>query len=513
MVQLHSDDALAALADAAEREAPVVAVIDARRREGATRDELLTAARKTAAGTVGEDRLVQLVEDRLAQPPAFRNTDVGNAERLLFQYGDDLRYCPEHKRWYIWNGIHWRPDRGGEVLNRAKDVPRGIYAEAASEPDENRRRALAAHATRSENRARIEAMPALALTSERVRRGANEFDPDPGALGVPNGTVDLRTGELREPRREDHITKCAGVAFDPAARSPRWDAFLDRIMAGDAELIAFLQRVVGYLLTGLTSEQCLFLFLGSGANGKSVFLNVMQRLLGDYARQTPAETLMVRDGRSASNDIARLQGARLVCTSEVEDGQRFAESLVKQLTGQDVITGRFLYAEPFEFRPQFKIAIAGNHPPIIRGDDPAAWRRIKLVPFTVTIPEDERDPELVDKLCAELPGILNWALEGLRDWREHGLQPPEAVRAATEEYRTDMDVLRAWIDECCALDAGAWAASRELYDSYQKWARENTQWVMSRQKFGRRMKERFQQERRGGGSHKERGFRGLTVMF
>lgn len=398
-------------------------------------------------------------------------TDMGNAERLIDQYGEDVCYIHAFKKWLIWDGQRWIMDDSGHIQRLAKATVRHIYTEAADIDDPIIRDAVAKHARNSEAAARLSAMSKLA-ESERPM-APEKLDADPWLLGVANGTINLRTGGLHAPRREDFITKQAGTAFDPAANCPLWLSFLDRIFEGDAEMLDYVQRIAGYALTGDTREQCLFVLHGSGANGKSVFLSVLHALLGDYAVTMFTQTIMTKAQTGANNDVAALRGARLAEGSEVEEGQRMAESSVKQMTGGDRIQARFLYGEFFEFIPQFKILLAANHKPRIRGDDYAIWRRIRLLPFAVTIPEGERDGDLTRRLLMELPGILNWAVAGCLKWQKDGLKTPRRVTDATNDYREEQDLIRQWMNDCCVVQQGAAAGAAALYQSYKEWAKDN----------------------------------------
>lgn len=268
-------------------------------------------------------------------------------------------------------------------------------------------------------------------------------------------------------------------------------------MAGNVAMIAFLQPAIGYSLTGSTKEQCLFIAHGTGANGKSVFLRTLRELLGDYGRDCPAETLLAKRDNGINNDIARLAGARLVCAIETEDGKRFAESLVKALTGGDTITARFLHREFFEFVPQFKLWLATNHKPTIRGDDHAIWRRIRLIPFGITIPEAEQDGDLGDKLAAERAGILQWAIEGCLAWQKDGLQTPGPVRAATANYRADMDRVGQWIEERCIVTAAAKVQATFAYQDYRKWIDERGEYALTLTAFGNNLTDRGIQKGKG----------------
>ena len=368
------------------------------------------------------------------EPKRYHLTDMGNGYRFAAKHGNDLRYCHPWKTWLVWDGTRWAKDSDGEIVRRAKDTVKSIYAEASHAQDSSDRRNIANHARRSEANSRLEAMIKQAQSELPVL--PDELDSDPWLLNVKNGTLDLRTGELRPHNREDMITKFIPVTYDPDAQAPIWHGFLRRILNNNDNLVTFVQRAIGYSLTGDVSEQVFFMLYGTGANGKSVFLETVQSILGeDYAKSTPTSTIMIKNGSQNSNDLARLAGVRFVTVNEVEDGQNLAESLMKQLTGNDTITARFLYAEHFDYKPQFKLFIRANHKPVIKNTDEGIWRRIRLIPFTVTIPEEERDKRLLQKLKDELPGILAWAVEGCLEWQQYGLGMPEEVKQAVKEYR------------------------------------------------------------------------------
>jgi len=396
-------------------------------------------------------------------------TDLGNAKRFIRQHGQDLRYVPLWGKWLAWDGTRWAVDDTYAVTHRAKETIRSLYGEVGSIQDDEKRRSFAQHIARSESHSRIKDMIELAKSEPGIPVAPQQLDADPWALNLVNGTLDLRTGQLRPHAREDLLTKLAPVAYDPEAPCPQWEAFLSRIFAGDVELIRFVQKAVGYSLTGLTQEQCFFILYGAGANGKSTLIQTISALLRDYARQTPTETLLIQRGDGPRNDLARLQGARFVSASEVEGGRKLAEALVKQLTGGDTLTARYLYKEHFEFQPTFKIWLAVNHKPGVQGTDHAIWRRMRLLPFTVTIPAAEQDKQLTERLRTELPGILRWAVEGCRAWQQEGLEPPSAVKRATGDYRAEMDVIAAFIQDCCVLGDNHQVSTSELYAEYQGW--------------------------------------------
>jgi putative DNA primase/helicase len=329
-----------------------------------------------------------------------------------------------------------------------------------------------------------------------------ELDAGPWRLNVQNGTLDLRSGALHPHDRADLITRLAAVDYDPDAPAPAWHAFLERILGGDPELIAFVQRALGYALTGDTREQVLFILHGSGANGKSTLLEAVGGVMGDYALVTMVDTLMVRYGSTVPNDVARLRGARLVVAVEPEEGQRLAEGRVKQLTGGDRIAARFLRQEFFEFRPEFKLFLATNHKPDVRGTDDAIWRRVRMVPFAVRIPEAEQDKTLRDKLAAEAAGILAWLVRGCLDWQRDGLGLAPAVRAATAGYRAEMDRLAGFLEECCILRPDAQVTVKALYEAHVAWCTANGEPPLAKRTLCLRLRERGLEVRRGtGGVH------------
>jgi putative DNA primase/helicase len=285
------------------------------------------------------------------------------------------------------------------------------------------------------------------------------------------------------------ITKLAKARYDKEAGCPMWKQFVREIMDYKADLISFLQTAAGWSVSGDTSEQSMFILYGTGANGKSTFLNVIQNILGDYALSTWAETFMKRNNDTATNDIARLRGARFVTTSETEQGKRLSEHLIKQVTGNDALTARFLYGEYFNFVPTFKIFMASNHKPVIRGTDHGIWRRIKLIPFTTRITEEKRDRYLEQKLLTEKSGILNWLIEGALRWKQEGLKVPVVITNATDEYRGEMDVIGNFLKECCVQRPGTAIRARELFQVYQDWCDENNEMATSERMFGLRLKE------------------------
>ena len=441
------------------------------------------------------ERIAKSVSRYDPEPAEYHLTDMGSAERFVDEHADRVRYCHTWRQWLVWTGTHWQRDDTGEVARLARETVAGMYAAAAGVEDPNQRKALAGHAIKSERADRLRAMLSLAESNAAVAVTDKAFDTDPWLLNVANGTLDLRTCELREHRPEDMATHCLAVAYDPDVnwreRAQKWALFLARVFDADDELAEFVQRAVGYSLTGLTREQCFFLLYGPGANGKTSFLEAVKAMLGDRLAQSARfETFLVRRGEHIPNDVARMRGSRFVTAIESEDGRRLDEATIKQLTGGDTVTARFMRAEYFEFRPEFKLWFGANHKPTVRGTDIAIWRRVKLVPFAVTIPEAERDPDLAGKLREELPGILAWAVEGCRKWVADGLGTCPKVEEHTRVYRCEQDVLGQFLGDECEVTPERGVLKSDLYDRYKKWCDENREKPVTKRTFGNRLRER-----------------------
>ncbi len=442
--------------------------------------------------------------------PRFRPlTELGNAERLIDKHGTDLLFCPDQKQWLIWDGKRFNPDRTQEIMGMGKGTVRSIYSEASAIDDQNRREATASWARRSEKAAQLRAMVALAESEPGVPILATYLDSDTWGLNLLNGTLDLRTGVLRPHRREDRNTKLVPVAYSESAKCPRWLEFLAEIFGPHPDLPGFAQRAIGYSLTGSTREECLFLLYGTGRNGKGVFLRVVSALLGDYGTTADFSMLVQRKQETGPrDDIANLQGRRFVSAQESGDGARFAEATTKNLTGADLVRARRLYENSIEFLPVFKLWLASNYKPTVRGSDPAIWSRLKLVPFDVSF-EGREDRTLKTGLLDELPGILTWAVEGCLRWQEDGLAFPESVVRATAEYRQDNDILARFHSDRCIIASDLRVAAGALYAEYRRWCEAGGEkFIMTATAFGRRMGEKkFQKE------HTDRGsvYLGLAV--
>ena len=411
-------------------------------------------------------------------------TDTGNALRMVDSFGADLAFVPEWG-WMVWDGKRWQPN---ELLARdlATEAARMIYAEAANVVDKEYQKAVTSHGHKSQSANAIKSM--LWLAQPKLVARVDQFDRETMLLPVLNGTLDLRTRRLHKHRREHYSTRLAPILYEESATCPEWDKFLARVIP-DTEVREFIKRLAGYSLSGSTTAQILVFLYGSGRNGKSVFVEILAALLGDYHTATRIETLSNIKG-GIPNDVAALAGSRLVTVSETPEGSRLNESLVKDLTGGDIITARFLRAEFFQFTPQFKIWIRGNHKPRIHGTDDGIWRRMMLIPFTVQIPDAEVDPDLPERLRAELPGILNWALDGCLQWQSEGLKPPRSVLDAVSEYRSEMDLLGQFVNECCIVATQAKASASALYAQYRQWCDESGTHPVTKTRFGLALGER-----------------------
>lgn len=415
----------------------------------------------------GEDAVQKIIDSASAVgddavPPEF--TDEALALRFVAQHGHKLRYVASWGKWSIYRGTHWKQDSTLHVF----DLVRGICRSAAAEcENRNNDRSNAKIAARIASAQTVYAIEKLARADRRVAAVPEQFDADPWLLNTPGGAVDLRTGIIRPHRANDYMTKITAVA--PEGSYPLWHMFLQRVTGSDTSLQTFLQRMTGYALTGSTREQALFFLYGSGGNGKGVFLNTLASIINDYAATSSMDAFTDSKNDRHPTDMAMLRGARFVTAQETEDGRRWAESKIKALTGSDPITARLMRQDFFTYIPQFKLIIAGNHKPGLRNVDAAIRRRFNLVPFTVTIPDNERDKDLSEKLKEEWPGILQWAIEGARAWHESGLAVPSIVRDATAEYLEEEDSIERWIKECCEEGNSCMATATDLYLSWTAW--------------------------------------------
>lgn len=430
-------------------------------------------------------------------PHLYSLDDMGNAKRFIDLFGEDFRYNYTDKTFLYWDGCRWAADLTSAVERSADVAVEAMSAEAdwyESSGDEDAAKAFRKHIKASRSNKSKTNM--LKEVQHNMPIMPFQLDKHKMAFNVPNGTLSLKTGQLVPAKRDYFITKFSPVEFTDNADCPMWRRFLDDIFGGDRELIRYIQKAVGYSMTGDTSEQCVFFLYGTGRNGKSTFLDVLREIFGDYVSNIQPETIMVKNsmGNGINSDIARLKGARMVTTVEPNEGVRLNEGLIKQLTGDDAVTARKLYGNEFEFKPEFKLWMATNHKPIIRGTDDGIWRRIHMIPFTVQIPVDKVDRQLKSKLEREYPAILRWAVEGCLLWQREGLKQPKAVLDMTREYRREMDVISGFLDDRCEVGEGFSAKSSELYAAYSAWCEANTEFKMSNTKFSVEMEKRFKKE-------------------
>lgn len=421
----------------------------------------------------------------------YRFDDTGNAERLFDAFGDMLRFCYTEKKWLYYFEGKWYTDNIGYIRQLAdsatmlQESERVLYAH-----DEDMLKAFDRHLKKSRSFAGKTAMIREAEHYAPIL--PQNLDRNKSVIGVKNGIVDLKSGELLPHDREAYLTKQCPIIYNPDAPEPKlWLQFLSDIFGGDPYMLEYIQKCVGYSLSGSTSEQCAFFLFGTGRNGKSTFLEIVRGILGDYATNIQPQTIMVnpKSGNAPSSDIARLKGARLVTSVEPNEGMRLDEGLLKQLTGDDVVTARKMFSEEFEFKPEFKLWMATNHKPLIRGTDTGIWRRIHLIPFEIQIPINKVDKKLKYKLMKEADGILKWAVQGCLKWQNDGLRMPQKVLDAVREYQHEMDVISAFLDACCMTGEGETKASK-LYAVYAKWAEEHNEYLMSSTKFGTEMAKR-----------------------
>lgn len=452
----------------------------------------------------GEDEDFQLFveqDDKKEDRPYFSYDDTGNAERFVYRNKEVTRYSYTNKCWYFYDGKQWVSDTTGQIKRLLDKVVEEMKKEdvymADGVDEEEAIKAFQKHIKSSRSNRGKTAM--LKETEHHLPVSPDDFDKDKSVFNVQNGYLDLINGNLKDHDRKKMFTKISNVEFTDKIDCPRWIDFLNEIFEYDQELIDFIQKSVGYSLTGSTREQCMFILFGNGRNGKSVFLDIINDILGTYATNIQPQTLMVKQQTSGANsDIARLKGSRLVTTTEPNDGVRLDEGLVKQLTGGDKVTARHLYGNEFEFDPEFKIWMATNHKPIIRGTDDGIWRRLKMIPFEYQIPDNKVDKNLKYKLRKELSAILNWALEGALKWQKEGLKNPRVVEKANQEYRVEMDVTELFIQECCEVDKDYSIQAKTLYQTYIEWAKENSQYQMSNTRFGKEMGNKFNKRKSDG---------------
>lgn len=443
-------------------------------------------------------------QEKKIEKKFYSQDDTGNADRFVDIYGTLVRYSYIDKIWYYYDGKVWLPDNTGEVRKMVDTTVEIMGKEPIIVPesaDDKEREAIIKakekHVKRSRSNAGKNSM--MDEIKHRLSILPAEFDRDKALFNTQSGYLSLNNGILHEHEMDKMFTRISGVEYTDSVDYPMWEEFINQIFNHDKELIEYIQKCVGYSLTGSTREQCMFILHGNGSNGKSIFLEIISELMGNYAMTMQAQTIMVKQSQSAANsDIARLKGARLVTSSEPNEGVRLDEGLVKQLTGGDKVTARHLYGKEFEFEPEFKLWLATNHKPIIRGTDDGIWRRLNLIPFTVQIPDEKKDKNLKFKLQTELQGILKWAIDGCLMWQKDGLKKPQSVINASLEYRNEMDQVGTFVETCCQTGPGLKVSGGELYKVYREWASENGEYPFTNTKFGREVAKKYQKKKSDG---------------
>lgn len=408
---------------------------------------------------INED-VAAVVEDKPKRK--FKLTELGNAERIAYEYGHVIKFVNDIG-WFIWDGKRWKVDTKKEIERITAKVLRSL---SKSEDEAESKWSRMCERRNIRMNSIKDLMPLV--PGER-----GDFDRHKFLFNVENGVVDLKTGKLLQHDRELGLTKITNITFDENAKCPEWLKFLDQIFLGDQALVEYMQRLIGYSLTGDISEQIMMFLVGGGSNGKSTFINTIKDLMGDYGKQAKSDTFIKKKESGANNDIARLVGSRFVSAIESEEGEKLADSFVKQITGGEPVLARFLRQEFFEFIPEFKVFFTTNHKPIIGGLDEGIWRRVKLIPFNLSLPAHKRDKRLPEKLSLEMPGILNWAIEGCMKWQQDGLKEPKVVAEATGKYKDDMDILAPFLDEVCYVEEreneSIMIEAKELYNVYERW--------------------------------------------
>lgn len=484
----------------------LLSMAGAMRRQGMDESAILaalTVANDRCSPPLPEKEVESIAKSVCRYAPAppdtlTRLTDAGSAELFAELFGDRVRYDHKRQRWLLWGTDWWTDDAEKGIRDLAVQAARERQRRAADLENQDTKQAVFHYGVSSENRAKIDNMLYMAVCQKAISDSGEGWDADPYLFGVANGVLDLRTGTLRPGRPTDRISRHSDIPFDPHAKASRWVQFVDEVFNGDPDLIEFLQRLGGYSLTGDVSEPCVVFLHGSGANGKSTLISTLKYVWGRYSYTLPFRVfdLSNRDGIPA--EIAALDRVRLALITEIPITARLHEGRIKDLCGGDCINARHLYKDPFEFNPVAKLWLAGNHKPTVIDDSDALWRRMYLLPFNRQFKGDNADPTLPEKLKAEAPGILTWAVEGCLYWQQNRLRPPEVVKTATQQYREESDPLADFIADRCTLDENASVQPSDLYREYAAWAEAGKLRkgdILSNTAFGRRIGERFTKTR------------------
>lgn len=457
-----------------------------------------------------EAATLQEAAENSAKMRQYAFDDSGNSDLLRDEYRNTLRYSFTEKVWYFWNGKKWTPDPGGLIMCCVDETIKKLEKGTEFMRMADSKGGAAHHLAYTRSLRGMDAMEKAARHKLAISAGA--MDRDITRFNARNGTISLTNGKLCPHNEFDYSTKLGGCELGSAPDDPErefgedcplWRRFLLEIFGYDEELIRFVQKACGYSMTGEISEQCLFFLYGAGRNGKTTFLKVLSDIFGDYAMNIMPQTIMEQrfaGSGAPTPDVARLKGARFVTTVEPNEGERLNEGLIKQLTGGDIITARYLYGKEFEFTPQFKLWIAANNKPVIRGNDLGIWRRIRLIPFSVTIPEEKADKKLPEKLKREYPAILRWILEGCMLWRNEGLGTAQKVEESTQEYRMEMDSVATFLEECTSSSPSGRVKASELYSAYRKWCDEAGRLAKNVTKFGVEVAKRYEKLKNASGN-------------
>ncbi len=450
-------------------------------KDGGTVEELKQRL-KTAA------RYASKSKTKTVDPLKLNWSDAGNAELLVYLFGDRIRYNHTNGSWYVWNGQFWERDIKHNVKNLAIEAARYRQKLAASVNDPKKKEKMFKFGVQSEGKVRTGFCLDLTKSLIPIATVADEWNNDHNLFQFSNGCLDLDNVDFSRGKPEQMITQTTGYDYDPTATCPTWEKAILEIMAGRKELVLFIQRSVGYSLSGDVSEQCFFILYGVGANGKTVLLAIFRMVLGNYAKDSAFSAFEYRHGNTQSNDLARLNSARLVTSAESGSSKHLNEERLKAITGGDLVTARFLYKEYFSYNPTFKLWLAVNSLPEVKDFSDGFWRRVRLIPFTVQFKGEKADPHLIDKLGKELPGIANWAIRGYQMWRKDGLNPPEEVLRATAEYHQESDMVAEFLDTYTVTNPGSRIRASELYLSFCKWVEsEHPHGSLSQTLFGRRV--------------------------
>lgn len=443
----------------------------------------------------------------------FKKTDLANAERLIYEHGENIKFCSIWKAWYIWNSRYWEKDDTQAISRLAKKTIRDLEKEVVEIEDSEEKGLWRKFITKSESSSSLANMVKLSESELEVISRPEDYDNEEKTkylLNLKNGILNLQTGELTPHQQRALITKYIDIEYNREAKRKNWEKFINGIFLDNKEIINYVQKAVGYSLSGDISEQCIFILEGTGSNGKSTFVETINHILNDYARPIPPESLTLQKNERIPEEIARLQGVRFTTSSESKEGARLNEALIKQMTGGEKLTARFLYSNSFDFSPQFKIFYSTNHKPRITGTDDGIWRRVKRIPFKAIYGDKEgldergrmiqlKDKDLPEKLKKEVEGILTWCIEGFVKWQKEGLIMPEELKKATEEYRSESDLIKTFLDESCVIQPSCKVSVKELYKTYCIYCDENSERVVSNRIFSQKMKEKGFDNKKGTG--------------